>query len=145
MGAIASPDPAPLPQKGASMESSMLSHSVFVELRFWLMVVVSVVLPFCIYGVLLVKRAISRVTALLLGFLLVMIAGLDIFVLQSLAAAAKLTPSMADDVLFRSEMSLAFYLFPAMFGGIGVNVISHVLVRHLVEAEARFAVEHPGN
>jgi hypothetical protein len=30
-----------------------------------------------------------------------------------------------------------------MFGGIGVNVISHVLVRHLVEAESRFAVEHP--
>lgn len=34
-------------------------------------------------------------------------------------------------------------LFAAMFGSIGVNVISHVLVRHLVEAEARFSAEHP--
>ena len=108
------------------------------------MLVVSVVLPFCIYGVLLVKRAISRVTALLLGFTLVAIAGLDVFVLQSLAAASRLTPSVSDDAVFLSEISMALYLFPAMFGGIGVNVISHVLVRHLVEAEARFAVEHPG-
>ena len=37
---------------------------------------------------------------------------------------------------------MALYLFPATFGGIGVNVISHVLVQHLVEAEKRFAREH---
>jgi hypothetical protein len=102
-----------------------------------------VVLPFGIYGVLLVKRAISRRTAMLLGFTLVGIAGLDVFVLQNLAATAKLTPSLADDAIFASELSIALYLFPAMFGGIGVNIISHVLVRHLVEAEARFAAEHP--
>lgn len=72
----------------------------------------------------LVKRANSRVTALLFGFALAAIAGLNVFVLQSLAAAAKLTPSLADDAVFLSEMSLALYLFPAMFGGIGVNVIS---------------------
>jgi hypothetical protein len=121
------------------------SHSVFAEFRFWVMLVVSVVLPFCIYGVLLAKRAVSRTTALLLGFTLVAIAGLDVFVLQSLAAAAKLTPSLLDDAVFLSEMSMALYLFPAMFGGIGVNVISHVLVRHLVEAEQRFAAEHPND
>ena len=119
------------------------SHSVFVDFRFWLMLLVSVVLPFCIYGVLLAKRAVSRTTALLLGFTLVAIAGLDVFVLQSLAAASKLTPSLVDDAVFLSEMSMALYLFPAMFGGIGVNVISHVLVRHLVEAERRFAAENP--
>jgi hypothetical protein len=117
--------------------------SVFAELRFWLMLLVSFVLPFCIYGVLLAKRAISRPTALLLGFTLVAIAGLDVFFLQNLAAAAKLTPSLADDAVFLSEMSMALYLLPAMFGGIGVNVISHVLNRHLDEAEGRFAAEHP--
>jgi hypothetical protein len=121
----------------------MLAHSVFAELRFWLMLVVSVVLPVGVYGVLLAKRAVSRVAALLLGFTLAAIAGLDVFVLQRLAAAARGTPSLIDDAVFLSEMSIALCLFPAMFGGIGVNVISHVLVRHLVEAEARFSAEHP--
>jgi hypothetical protein len=125
------------------MQALMLSQSVFGELWFWLMLLVSLVLPFGIYGVLLVKRAVSPITVLLLGFTLVAIAGLDLFLLQRLAAVARLTPSLGDDAVFLSEMSLALYLFPAMFGGIGVNVISHVLVRHLVEAESRFAVEHP--
>jgi len=125
------------------MQSTLLSHSLFAELSFWLMLVVSVVLPFCIYGLLLAMRAVSRMTALLLGFTLVAIAGIDVFVLQSLAAAAKLSPSLIDDAVFLSDISISLYLFPAMFGGIGVNVISHVLVQHLVEAEARFSVEHP--
>jgi hypothetical protein len=68
---------------------------------------------------------------------------MDIVFMQHMAAAAKLTPSLADDAVLLSEMSLALYLFPAMFGRIGVNVVSHVLVRHLGEAGIRFAVEHP--
>ncbi len=120
-----------------------MSNSVFTEMSFWLTVVLSAVMPFCIYGVLLAKRAISRTTVTLLGFALIVIAGLDICFLQSLAAAAKITPSLVDDAVFTSEVSLALYLLPAMFGGIGVNVISHVLVSHLVEAEKRFAREHP--
>lgn len=124
------------------MQTSHLSQSVFADLRFWLMLAVSVVLPIGIYALLLCKRAIARWTALLLGLTLVAIAGLDVFVLQSLAAASRLTPSLADDAVFFSELSMALYLFPAMFGGIGVNMVSHVLVRHLVEAEARFSAEH---
>ncbi len=120
-----------------------MSQSVFSELKFWIMLVASVVLPSGIYIVLLAKRAISRNTVLLLGFALVAIAGLDVFFLQSLAATAKLTPSLADDAVFVSEVSVALYLLPAMFGGIGVNVISHILVRHLEEAEMRFTQEHP--
>jgi hypothetical protein len=46
----------------------MLSQSVFAELWFWLVLLISVGLPFGIYGVLLYKRAISRRTVLLLGF-----------------------------------------------------------------------------
>lgn len=119
-----------------------MSHTVFTEMKFWLMVLTSVVLPFAIYGALLAKRAISRITVLVLGFTLVAIAGLDVYFLQSLAVASKLTPSLADDAVFLSEISMAFYLLPAMFGGIGVNVISHVLVSHLVDAERRFNEEH---
>ena len=33
-------------------------------------------------------------------------------------------------------------VLPVVFGGIGVNLISHVLLRHLTEAEGRFDREH---
>ena len=115
-----------------------MSTTVFTEMRFWLLVLFSGVLPFAIYWALLIKRAISRTTVLLLGLSLVAIAGVDVYLLQSLATLAKLTPSVADDAVFVSEVSIARYLLPAMFGGIGINIISHVLVSHLVEAEARF-------
>ena len=118
-----------------------MSNSLFAELSFWVIVVLSVVLPFTIYGVLLAKRAVSRTTVLVLGFTLVAIAGVDVFFLRHLAAAAKATLSPADDALFVSEISFALYLFPLMFGGIGVNVISHILISHLVGAERRFAKE----
>jgi hypothetical protein len=119
-----------------------MSNSVFAEFKFWLMLLVSVVLPFCIYGGLMAKRVIARTTVLVLGFSLVLIAGVDVYVLQNLAAAARLTPSLADDAVFISEISLALYLLPAMFGGVGVNVISHILVSHLVQAERSFSDEH---
>jgi hypothetical protein len=131
----------PLPRRASF--SARMNNTVFTEMKFWLMVLTSVVLPFAIYGVLLAKRAISRATVLVLGFTLVAIAGLDIYFLQSLAVASKLTPSLADDAVFLSEISMAFYLLPAMFGGIGVNMISHVLVSHLADAERRFNEEHP--
>lgn len=119
-----------------------MSNSVLAELKFWLVLLVSVVLPFGIYGALMVKRVIARTTVLVLGFSLVVIAGVDVYFLQSLAAAAKLTPSLVDDAIFGSEISLPLYLLPAMFGGVGVNVISHILVSHLVKAERRFTDEH---
>ncbi|RZL89719.1 MAG: hypothetical protein EOP82_18335 [Variovorax sp.] len=122
-----------------------INNSVFSEARFWLMVAVSVVLPFVIYGVLLAKQAISRKTVLLLGFLLVAIAGVDVYVLQTLAAAAARTPSAVDDSLFVSEVRVALYLLPALFAGLGINVISHVLTTHLAEAERRFAERHPAD
>jgi len=48
-------------------------------------------------------------------------------------------PSLADDALFVSEVRVALYLLPALFAGLGINVISHVLTTHLVAAEKRFA------
>lgn len=119
-----------------------MTTTVFTEMRFWLLVVFSGVLPFAIYGLLLAKRAISRTTVLLLGLSLVAIAGIDVYLLQTLATQAKLTSSLVDDAIFASEVSVALYLLPAMFGGIGINVISHVLVSHLVEAETRFKAEN---
>ena len=119
-----------------------MQTTVFPDRRCWRWVVVSGVIPFAIYWMLLVKRAISRATVLLLGLSLVAIAGVDVYLLQSLATQAKLTSSLADDAVFVSEVSIALYLLPAMFGGIGINIVSHVLVSHLVEAETRFKAEN---
>ena len=115
-----------------------MTSSVFVEMKFWLLVTSSFVLPFSLYLLLLTKQIISRHTVLLLGFFLVFISGLDVYLLQSLAILAKQSSSLADDVIFLSELSFALYVLPVAFGGIGINVISHVLINHLVEAERRF-------
>ena len=120
-----------------------MSVTVFAEVKFWLLVAFSFVAPVVIYGALLAKRAVSRITVLVLGLALVAIAGCDLYLLQSLVAMAKVSPSLTDDAVFVSELTLALYLLPALFAGVGINVISHVLIRHLEDAERRFESEHP--
>jgi len=92
-------------------------------------------------------RKIQRIPKLILeqalGIILAAIAGLDVFLLQSMATAAKATSSLSDDAVFLSELSIALYLLPTMFGGIGINLVSHVLLRHLEKAERAFEREHP--
>jgi len=57
---------------------------------------------------------------------------------------ARATPSAFEDRLFNSELALALYLLPAVFAGVGVNLVSHVLIGHLTDAEKTFDSEHPG-
>ncbi len=121
-----------------------LHESVFAQRAFWMLVVFSLVLPVGIYAVLWLRRAVSPATVLAFGCALVAVAGVDVYLLQILSTAARKTPSLADDAVFASELYTALYLLPAMFGGIGVNIASHVLIRHLSEAEQRFKREHPG-
>ena len=119
-----------------------MNQSVFVELRFWLLVVFSLVVPAGIYVALLATRSISRLAVLWFGVALVLIAGVDVYLLQTLAALAHKTTSLTDDIVFTSELTVALYVLPLVFGGMGVNLISHVLLRHLSEAEGRFDREH---
>ena len=72
--------------------------------------------------------------------MLVMIAGVDVYLLHSFAAEIKRTAT-ADDATLVDEISFALYVLPALFAGIGINVVSHILVSHLVEAEERFKQE----
>lgn len=116
--------------------------TVFMELQFWLLLLFSVVLPAAIYAGLLWRRVISRNTVLVFGLLLLIISGVDIYLLQVLANMAKTTASHWDNTVFLSEVSLALYLLPVTYGGIGVNLISHVLIRHLSRAERRFEQNH---
>jgi hypothetical protein len=97
----------------------------------------SVAIPIGLYGAMLRRKALSKPVVLAFGVVLIAISGTNIFLLQRLAAIARASASLVDDRLFASELSVALYLLPALFAGIGVNVISHVMVTHLAEAEAR--------
>jgi hypothetical protein len=114
-----------------------MSQSVFVELEFWLLVTFSIVVPSLIMWGLLAVRRISRGHVLAVGLLLVAMAGFDVYLLQTLKRESVQTPSSADDVIFNSEITLGLYLLPALLAGIGVNVTSHVVLQHLLDAERR--------
>ena len=115
--------------------------SVFVELDFYLLVVCSLIAPGTIYVFLYLRRAISKATVLLMGLTLIALAGVDLVLLGRLSRIAAASASLEDDRWFASELSIALYLLPALFAGIGVNLVSHVLIAHLARAEARFENE----
>ena len=115
-----------------------MNATVFFELQFWLLVVFSFVVPGAIVWTCLTVRAVSRNTVLVLGVLLVVIAGFDFYLLQTLARMAKLTPSLADDAIFDSEITVGLYVLPAFLAGVGINVVSYVLIQHLTDARERF-------
>jgi hypothetical protein len=115
-----------------------MGGSVFVEFEFILLIVSSLILPISIYGYMMWKRAISRKTVLLFGIVLIVISAVNVFILQRLAEMARVSPSLLDDRIFVSELSVALYLIPALFAGIGVNMMSHILISHLTGAERQF-------
>ncbi|MHB1250434.1 MAG: hypothetical protein ACYCZL_13715 [Polaromonas sp.] len=113
------------------------------EVKFILLVLGSVVLPPAIYGILLLKKAISRPMVLFFGVALIALAGTDIALINLLLESAKQTLSILDARYFASQLKIALYLLPALFAGIGINVVSHIVISHLVGAEKKFAQEHP--
>jgi hypothetical protein len=123
------------------MEAEM-SNSVFLQTEFFLLILFSVVIPSGIYGFLLKRRAIARWSVLAFALILIFLSGFDVVLLGLLSAAAKATASAIDNKVFSSELSLAIYLIPAMFAGICVYLISHILINHLNEAERKFDREH---
>lgn len=115
-----------------------MADNVFFKANFFLLVAFSLVFPIAIYIFLLKKNIISRWTILAYATLLIVLSGIDIVLLRALAAKARETASIVDDVIFSSELSVALYLLPAVFAGIGINLISHVLISHLAGAERKF-------
>jgi hypothetical protein len=120
-----------------------LSSSVFVEAEFFLLIIFSFILPAGIYGYMIRKKAMSRKIVLILGLTLIGISGVSVFLLQRLKTIANSSPSFLDHQIFSSEVSLALYLLPALFAGIGINIISHLLITHLEQAEKQFDQENP--
>ena len=89
-----------------------MKFSVFAEFYFWLLVVCSLVLPAAIYVTLLFQRVVSRATILMVGLTLVAISGVDLFLPQRRQTMSKLTPSLLDDAVFNSEVTIGFFCCP---------------------------------
>lgn len=121
---------------------SSANATIFTEFRFWALVSFSVVLPSAIFFTLFVRRAFSKTTVLVFGLLLVAMASVDLVLLRALSTAALATPSLADDRVFASELSIALYILPAAFGTLGINMASHVLMHYLRKKEQRFEAAH---
>ena len=119
-----------------------MDKSVFLEFDFFALILFSGVLPTGLYAYMMWQRAISRRTVFFLGVCLIALAGIDLFLLLRLTGMAKRSLSLIDDQFFLSEFSVALYLLPALFAGLGVNVLSHILMSHLTDAEHRFDREH---
>lgn len=119
-----------------------MHESIFMEIEFVLLILFSLILPIGIYAYMMWKRAISRKTVFLLAIILIVLSGIDVFLLQLLKGMAERSPSLLDNFFFVSEVSAALYLLPALFAGIGINMMSHLLINHLVDAEKRFDREH---
>ena len=120
----------------------VMNQSVFVETEFFLLIFFTFVFPIGIYAYMMWKQSISRTTVLLFGILLIVISAVNIFLLQLLKMMAKNSLSPMDDLIFSSEVSVALYVIPAIFAGIGVNIISHILISHLNDAEKKFERDH---
>jgi hypothetical protein len=119
-----------------------MNRSVFAHMEFWVLICFSLIVPVAIYWRLLTKRTVSQTAVLLLGLALICVAGVDVYLLQVLKLLARASAMLADDLIFTSEISFALYLLPALFGGVGINLVSHVLINHLRGAEKRFEDEH---
>jgi hypothetical protein len=121
----------------------ILRRSDFVEGEFFALVVLSLLIAALIYHAIWSRRAASRTQALILGFSLIILAGVDVFLLRVLTSLAKLSPSVFYDVVFDSELTLALYLLPTLFAGTGINIVSHLMVHTLAQgwSAVRSAVE----
>ncbi len=115
-----------------------MNQNIYYETELILLVIFSVVIPAGIYGFLYSRISISRWTVMAFAMLLVAVAGIDVILLQSISEHARVTASLSDNKAFWGQLSLTLYLVPAVFAGLGVNVISHVLTNHLNEAEKKF-------
>ncbi len=114
----------------------------FAETEFYVLIVFSLILPISLYGYMMWKRAISRKTVMLLGSILIVIAGVNVVLLRRLVTLATVSSTIIGDSIFKSELSVSLYLLPILYAGIGVNMLSHLLINHLTDAEKRFDQGH---
>ena len=115
-----------------------MQPSVWFEMELVLLVVCSLVLPAAVYLFLYGRVSVSRWTVLAFAMLLIGVAGVDVALLQSLTEQVKSAPGLLGVQVFSDQVALVLYVLPAAFAGLGVNLLSHVLINHLNAAERRF-------
>ena len=120
-----------------------MKENLFLQAEFLMLVAFSVVVPGAIFWYMVARRAISRTAVLALGLVLILVGGVDIALLHLLAGKGMTEANSLGERVFASEISVGLYLLPALFAGIGINLVSHVLIHHLVQAERRFDENHP--
>jgi len=130
------------PAGGARTEVINAHETVFFATEFLLLVVCSLIAPAVIYRTLWSRQTISRAAVLFFGISLVVLAGIDVFLLRVLATLARLSPSVVDDAVSDSGPAVAFYPLPTLFAGTGINIVSRLVIHHLAGAERRFDAEH---
>jgi hypothetical protein len=108
---------------------SILHPTASIESEFVALVVFSVVTAALIYCALWARQGISRSRALFFGVALIILAGVDMFLLRILANLARLSPSVFIGALFESEVTVALCLLPTLFAGTGINVVSHLVIQ----------------
>ena len=117
----------------------MQTSSAFLQFEFALLILLSFVLPIRVYVVMYRKTSIARRTLVILALALIVMSGADFVLLQRLADVASQTPTHADDWIFSSQLSIALYLVPAIFTGIGMNLLTQVLITPLAAKAERCA------
>ena len=109
----------------------MHPDSILIKAEFWGLVAVSIALPVAVIWHLVRVVRISR--ALLIGYSITLmgVSGLDAVLIKAIAVLARQTSSLADDKVFLGEYSLALYLLPLISAGVGMNLLTYTITRHL--------------
>ncbi|MGD0493062.1 MAG: hypothetical protein ABSC32_16105 [Steroidobacteraceae bacterium] len=106
-------------------------QSTFIEGEFVVLVLVSALIAALIYRALWSRRPLSRTRALIFGLTLIVLAGVDVFLLRMLASLSRVSGSIFDRFVFDSELTVALYILPTLFAGTGINVVSHLVIHPL--------------
>ncbi len=108
----------------------MSSQEINIIISFWSLVIISLLFPGSIIFYLTRKQSRNRYAILFCGIALVILAGVDMLILQRLGVLAKATSMKWDDPIFSSELSIALYVLPLTCAGIGIDIISYVITCH---------------
>ena len=112
-----------------------MNESAFAQIEFYALTMTSVLLPIVIFVGLSRAKKVRRSALCVFGLILLFLAAADVILLERLAVISKLSVSLLDDTIFASELTVGLYMLPLISAGLGVNLLSHLLITHLDEAD----------
>ncbi|MCI0475722.1 MAG: hypothetical protein L0Y55_05705 [Anaerolineales bacterium] len=109
-----------------------MANSAFLTIEFWTLVIISFALPCLIFFKFIHKRRRRHAHILSFALLLILLAGVDVLLLQQLENVARTTSSLMDDSIFLSGYSLALYILPLVLGTLGSDLLAHVIKAYII-------------